>query len=400
MATRQELYLEHFRADQALRQIRKEKKDAPREERVRHKDWVSQFGEDGEAFDDLALPDVERVVPLGERERKRAHLVHAQGSPATEGEGSIPSGRDHKTVSDRGIVVEVSTGLCRVSIAGEEALLCEIRRSLTARDTGYTNVVAVGDEVWVSHNGSGRGMVEGVRPRRSALARPDPFYGHLRQVIAANVDQLLIVASWREPALWPELVDRYLISAARNRLAPIICVNKIDLAADLAEPAAGLAPWQAAGYPVIFTSAQTGAGIAELHTALIGRTTALAGLSGVGKSSLLAAVQPGLDLRTSQVSDRRHEGRHTTTQTTLHPLDDGGFVVDTPGIREFGLSGLSRRDLASFYPEIAPLADRCQFADCSHTREPGCAVRAAVRDGRVAQVRYEDYRKIYRDLPG
>lgn len=400
LATRTERMCQHVHAERALRQVRKEFKDAPKEERVRQKDWVAQFGEDGEAFDDLALPDAERVMPLGEQERKRANLARGQSSPVTGDGGGSLAGRDHQAVSERGIVVEVSAGLCRVSIAGEAALLCEIRRSLTAHDTGFTNVVAVGDEVWVSHNGSGRGMVEGVRPRRSALARPDPFYGHLRQVIAANVDQLLIVASWREPALWPELVDRYLIAAARNRLVPIVCVNKVDLAADPAEPAAAMQPWIAAGYRVLFTSAQTGAGIAELRAALLGRTTALAGLSGVGKSSLLAAVQPGLSLRTSEVSDRRHEGRHTTTQATLYPLDDGGFVVDTPGIREFGLAGLSRRDLASFYPEIAALADKCQFADCSHVREPGCAVRAAVRAGRVAQVRYEDYRKIYRDLPG
>jgi ribosome biogenesis GTPase len=131
----------------------------------------------------------------------------------------------------------------------------------------------------------------------------------------------------------------------------------------------------------------------------MGQTTALAGLSGVGKSSLLAAVQPGLNLRVTEVSDRRHEGRHTTTQVTLHPLAGGGFVVDTPGIREFGLSGLNRRDLAGFYPEMVPLADKCQFTDCSHTREPGCVVRAAVREGRLAAVRYENYRKIYRDLP-
>jgi ribosome biogenesis GTPase len=253
--------------------------------------------------------------------------------------------------------------------------------------------------VVVSRDGSGRGMVEAVQPRRSALARPDPFYSHLRQVIVANVDQLLIVASWREPAFWPELTDRYLISAVRNHLAPIICVNKIDLASDPQEPAAGLQPWLAVGYRVLFTSATTDAGIGELRATLSGRTTALAGLSGVGKSSLLAAVQPGLNLRVGDVSDRRHEGRHTTTQVTLHPLAAGGFVVDTPGIREFGLAGLSRRDLAGFYPEIATLAGKCQFADCSHTREPGCAVRAAVRAGRIAAMRYENYRKIYRDLP-
>ena len=255
----------------------------------------------------------------------------------------------------------------------------------------------------VSHNGHERGMVEAVLPRRSALARPDVFYSHLQQVIVANVDQVLIVAAWREPAFWPELVDRYLIAAARYNLAPIICVNKIDLAGeadeDPAELARTLAAYQQTGYRILATSARTGDGLAALREALAGRTTALAGLSGVGKSSLLSAAEPGLHLRTAEVSDRRHEGRHTTTQVTLHPLAAGGFVADTPGIREFGLAGLKGRDLPPFYPEIAAAAAGCAYADCSHTREPGCAVKAAVRTGRIAAMRYDSYRKIRHGLP-
>ena len=253
-------------------------------------------------------------------------------------------------------------------------------------------------------------MVEAVLPRRSALARPDVFYSHLQQVIVANVDQVLIVAAWREPAFWPELVDRYLIAAARYNLAPIICINKIDLAdeaadrdaddaSDAAELAQTVAAYRRAGYPVLPTSARTGDGLAELREALAGRTTALAGLSGVGKSSLLSAAEPGLSLRIAEVSSRRHEGRHTTTQVTLHPLAAGGFVADTPGIREFGLSGLRGSDLTRFYPEIAAEAEGCAYADCSHTREPGCAVKAAVRAGRIAAVRYDSYRKIRHGLP-
>ncbi len=218
-------------------------------------------------------------------------------------------------------------------------------------------------------------------------------------MLVANVDQLLIVAAWREPAIWFELLDRYLIVAQRNGLAPLICVNKIDLAEGAVTPQAALRPYVELGLRVIFTSATTGDGIAELRQALRGRTSALAGLSGVGKSSLLAAVQPNLQLRTAEVSGRHHQGRHTTTQVTLHPLADGGYVVDTPGIREFGLSGLRQTDLARFYPEIAALAGGCQFANCSHTREPECAVKLAARAGRMAEVRYDSYRKIYRDLP-
>ena len=219
-------------------------------------------------------------------------------------------------------------------------------------------------------------------------------------MIVANVDQVLIVASWREPAFWPELIDRYLIAAARNGLVPIICVNKVDLAEDPAEPQTVLRAYCDAGYTVLLTSAQSRLGVDGLRRLLQGRTTALAGLSGVGKSSLLSAVEPGLHLRVGEVSERRHEGRHTTTQSSLHRLAEGGFVVDTPGIREFGLSGLRRRDLADCYPEIAALRSGCQFEDCTHTREPGCAVRLAIRQGRVSPVRYDSYRKILASLPG
>ena len=198
-------------------------------------------------------------------------------------------------------------------------------------------------------------------------------------------------------------MDRYLIAAARYNLAPIICINKIDLAEQAADDPDGLAQaltaYQGAGCRVLATSARTGDGLDTLREALAGRTTALAGLSGVGKSSLLSAAEPGLNLRIAEVSDRRHEGRHTTTQVTLHPLAAGGFVADTPGIREFGLAGVKGRDLPAFYPEIAAAAEDCAYADCSHTREPGCAVKAAVRAGRIAMLRYDSYRKIRRGLP-
>ncbi len=321
---------------------------------------------------------------------------------------AIGAGAEARDGISRGTVVEVSSGLCRVALNGR-TLLCNLRSSLRTPHSGFSNVLAAGDEVvvsymTVSHNGHERGMVEAVLPRRSALARPDVFYSHLQQVIVANVDQVLIVAAWREPAFWPELVDRYLIAATRYNLAPIICINKIDLAGeaddDSAELARTLAAYHQAGYRILATSARTGDGLAALREALGRRTTALAGLSGVGKSSLLSAAEPGLHLRTAEVSDRRHEGRHTTTQVTLHPLAAGGFVADTPGIREFGLSGLKGCDLPPFYPEIAAAAAGCAYADCSHTQEPGCAVKAAVRMGRIAVMRYDSYCKIRHGLQG
>ena len=418
MATREEEHWQHIRKDQARREAGGSARKDPKPGRVRPKNWMMTYIEDPDGYDDLDITGRERIMPRGETEARQAKTP---GSPLHNGLGlktatsealepenaAIGAEAEARDGISRGTVVEVSSGLCRVALP-ERTLLCNLRNSLRTPHSGLSNLLAAGDEVMVSHtvvshNGHERGMVEAVLPRRSALARPDVFYSHLQQVIVANVDQVLIVAAWREPAFWPELVDRYLIAAARYNLAPIICINKIDLAGeaddDPAELARTLAAYHQAGYRILATSARTGAGLAALREALAGRTTALAGLSGVGKSSLLSAAEPGLNLRTAEVSDRRHEGRHTTTQVTLHPLAAGGFVADTPGIREFGLSGLKGRDLPQFYPEIAAAAGSCTYADCSHTSEPGCGVTAAVRTGRVEAMRYDSYRKIRHSLP-
>jgi ribosome biogenesis GTPase len=418
LATQEEEYWQHVQKDQARRAARGSARKDPKPGRVRPKDWTTVYVEDPDGYDDLDISVRERIMPRGETEARQAKtpgspLHNGLGRRAATSETSEPESAAGvaeamaRDGSSRGTVVEVNSGLCRVALSGR-MLLCNLRSSLRTPHSGFSNVLAAGDEVvvsymTVSHNGHARGLVESVLPRRSALARPDVFYSHLQQVIVANVDQVLIVAAWREPAFWPELVDRYLIAAARYNLAPIICVNKIDLAGEAAEDPAELArtldAYQQTGYRILATSARTGAGLAALREALAGRTTALAGLSGVGKSSLLSAAEPGLHLRTAEVSDRRHEGRHTTTQVTLHPLAAGGFVADTPGIREFGLSGLKGGDLPPFYPEIAAAAAGCAYADCSHTREPGCAVKAAVRAGRIAAMRYDSYRKIRHGLP-
>lgn len=382
-----------FQKEPERRQMQKVKKQLKRNRQpkpARPKDWLP-----GD-FDEFDFAQEERVMPRGERERRRTVLATALAD--VQEESSPAEALPDEIIGQRGAVVEVSSGLCRVDLGGR-TLICGLRGSLSAEDTGFTNVVAVGDEVIVFDDGSRRGIVEKVLPRRSALVRPDVFYKHLQQVIVANADQLLIVAAWRNPVLWLELVDRYLIAAARNKLTPIICINKVDLADDMAACQAALHPYQALGYQVIFTSALTGEGIDTLRETLRGRITVLAGLSGVGKSSLLAAVQPGLQLRTSAVSEHSGEGQHTTTQVTMLPLTIGGFVVDTPGIREFGLSSLPQHDLIQFYPDLAAVATSCRFADCTHRHEPGCAVKVAVTQGTLAATRYNNYQKIYDTLP-
>ena len=339
-----------------------------------------------------------RIMPRDEQSRR--HMV--EHLAATTLDAGFDDSRWDEIAAESsfslGVVVEVGRGLCRV-IVGEETLIGDIRGSLIAEGSGFTNVVAVGDRVLVSLLEEGHGLVEEVLPRRSGLARPDPFYRHLKQLIAANVDQLLIVAAWRQPHIWLGLIDEYLIAAARNNLAAVICINKVDLARDEDECRALVQAYGDLGYDLLFTSAVTGAGVAELRQTLQGKTTVLAGLSGVGKSSLLSAVEPGLALRARTVSEKSGEGRHTTTQANMWPLTAGGYVVDTPGIRELGLSGLRQADLVEFYPEIANAAAACRFRDCTHSHEPGCAVKQAITDGTVAVWRYENYVKIYGELP-
>ena len=396
MTDREQKRWQHYHAAKETRLVRKQIKRNRQPKGPRQRDWESAAGGDP---DDVDLPHTERVMPVGEAERRRTVLTQSLEALAEDGADDAPAtalAPDAQGI--RGVVVEVSSSLCRVDADGQ-SYLCGLRGSLSAEDTGFTNVVAVGDGVLIRPQGRDQGIVESVLPRRSALARPDVSQAHLQQIIVANADQLLIIASWSEPALWLELVDRYLIAAERYHLLPIICVNKIDLASDPATCRVALQPYADLGYRVLFASARTGEGVGEVQSTLRDKTTVLAGLSGVGKSSLLSAVQPGLSLRVSAVSGRLQGGRHTTTQVTMLKLGMGGYVVDTPGVREFGLHGLRRVELLAYYPDLARVAQGCRFKNCTHQHEPACAVREAVGAGRVSGARYHSYTCIYASLP-
>ncbi len=347
---------------------------------------------------ELGIVADRRIMPRDEQDRRQAlEAASARSTDAAVGDADWQAAAS-TSGHPLGVIVEVAKDLCRVSIDGR-SVLCDIRGTLTAEGAAFTNIVAVGDRVLVDLPEPDHGWVEQVLPRRSALARPDTFYGHLKQIIAANMDQLLIVASWREPYLWRELIDEYLIAAARNNLDAVICINKIDLAENVAECRAAVQAYAELGYRLLFTSAKTNAGLDDLRAALRDKSTVLAGLSGVGKSSLLSGIQPGLQLRAKAVSARSGEGRHTTTQAIMLPLRDGGYVVDTPGIRGLGLRGLYRDELIEFYPELLAASAGCRFGDCSHVNEQDCAVKQAVAQDRVAAWRYEDYVKLYNKLP-
>lgn len=262
-----------------------------------------------------------------------------------------------------------------------------------------SSIVAVGDEVTISLNEDGTGAIEAIAPRRAVLSRTRPsaearqLNSDQEQVLVANPDQLVFVFSIKSPSPSLRKLDRFLAVAEMNDLPTIICINKIDLA-ELDKTREKFQLYADIGYRVIYTSAKDGIGVDELKACLHNKITVFAGSSGVGKSSLLNAIQPGLGLKVNQVSDATGKGLHTTRYAELIPLEGGGYVADTPGIRGLALFDLEPSELDAYFREIAPLVSDCQFSDCTHQHEPKCAVLAAVKDGRVSKQRYVSYLRL------
>ncbi len=269
----------------------------------------------------------------------------------------------------------------------------------------HTDPVVIGDVVrWIAV-GLDAGQIVEVLPRRNHLARrsavPMPSAHAHEQIIAANVDQIVAVFAAANPRLAWNLLDRYLVAAESARIPAVICLTKLDLVEggpEAEEIRAVMAEYQAIGYPAILTSAMTGSGLGELSLALRDRLSVLVGKSGVGKTSLLNAIEPGLGLRVQDTSQKTGKGRHTTTHFEMFALAGGGSIIDTPGIREFGLWDVEQDDLALFFPEMRSLVGTCKFGlDCQHDQEPGCAIRRAVSVGAISPYRYQSYLKLKRE---
>lgn len=298
----------------------------------------------------------------------------------------------------RGRVISIKSEGIIVDVDSKE-YLCELRGLLKRVRTRYKNLVAVGDFVLIEPLEHQEGFIYYVEPRKSTLSRADTISRKKEQLLAANIDQVLITASVVSPPLKPFLVDRYIIATDKGNMKPVIVVNKVDLLngqeRELLEQF--IQAHKQTGIPIVTVSVETGEGIEDLKAVMKDKASVFSGQSGVGKSSLINATT-GLKLKVGDIVDRTRKGAHTTTHATLIPLECGGWVIDTPGIKSFGMWDLDQEELPFYFEEFLPYLPKCRFPNCSHLHEPGCAVIEAVEKGEVSRLRYESYAALSQEI--
>ena len=295
-----------------------------------------------------------------------------------------------------GIVISLASARCRVFADGRE-IDCIIPSELAKKQR---SALAVGDRVIAEEAEGALWRVREVLPRRTVLSRPDPHQVHAERLIAANVDIVVNVTSVKSPPLRIRLIDRYLVAIMRGGASAAIALNKIDLLSDDERAAAfeTLKPYREMGVPLVACSVRTGEGMDDLRAVIAGKTSAFVGHSGVGKSSILNALDERLSITTGDIDAKRGTGRHTTTASTLHDLGGETYVIDTPGIREFGLWNIKPDELRLYFPDFAEAAEYCRFNDCTHMHEPSCEVKERVARREINPARYDAYVRLHEDL--
>jgi ribosome biogenesis GTPase len=289
----------------------------------------------------------------------------------------------------RGLVVQAQSGFFDVE-TDQGLVVCQLRGRLKkGRREG--DIVAIGDWAQISIQEPGKGMIEDVEPRRTMLYRMAPTpRGEYQQVLVANLDLAVFVFSIEQPEPRLGMLDRFLVIAEKERIQSLIVVNKIDLTGK-SQAQKLFVRYQKIGYPVLYTSVETKRGLRNLEKQLIGKISVFAGPSGAGKSSILNAIQPGLGLAVSEVSEGTQKGKHTTVSRKLVPLSKGGYVADTPGLKALDLWDITPEEVDGYFREISRTLKHCRFSDCTHTHEPGCAVIEAVKKNKIHPERYKSY---------
>jgi len=371
-----------------------------RQQPGRTADWTRRYHQNQDELVDTRLS--ESVRAKGELSRRRTVIVGDDDAPVVD-----------KLLWEPGTVTSVHGLVCRVDDSRGRAWDCTTRRVLRTMLIEQRSPITVGDRVWffdqsAHHDGDHVGVIERVGERKTILSRRDRRSREHTMVV--NADQLLIVASIAQPKLKPHLIDRYIVAAVKGDLRQVMCFNKIDLQAatpdledeELLTSAASveqvIEEYRRLGYCCLRTSAVDGTGLDKLRDELTGHMTVSSGQSGVGKSSLLNALQPGLNLTVQTVSAESEKGQHVTAYARLLRLDFGGYVVDTPGIRQFDLWAVDPGELEACFIEFVPHVQHCRFSDCTHREEDGCAVIAAVDSGEISPRRYRSYLKMLKEV--
>ena len=277
-----------------------------------------------------------------------------------------------------------------------EPFAAVIRGKVRLSGSHATNPVAVGDRVdyhLESDDPEGMAVIDRIYPRSNYIIRRSVNLSRESHIIAANLDRVFLVVTIAFPEVKRAFVDRFLVTCEAYRIPTTVVVNKTDIRTEALEEETAdfVALYRQAGYEVLEVSARTGEGVEQLKERCRGSVSLISGISGVGKSSLINAMDPSLSLRTGEISLSHLQGKHTTTFYEMHPLASGGFIIDTPGIRGFGLVDIAQEELSTYFPEMLRVMDDCRFKPCTHTHEPGCAVKQAVDDGRIAPERYNSY---------
>ena len=356
--------------------------------KMRQRDRKRQLRPADPRLKNVKVPDLDSLDDRRERSEYKAMRTAEKQHDKYKNDAELVPGRILEVRTNYSFLVEAENELHEATLSGR----------LKQFSYSTTGLAAVGDHVELDISDAPNFRVENILLRRNTLSRYGDGRFQKEIIVAANIDQVVITSSWREPRIKTGLIDRYLCVAALEEIQPIIVINKIDLCEDAAELEQTLGYYRESGFELLYTSATSGEGMAELKRLLTDRDSVFSGQSGTGKSSLINWLEPGLDLRVASVSRHNEKGRHTTTQAILLPWSFGGHLLDTPGIKTVNLHRDVLEQIPKVFPGFAPLATQCFFRDCSHSHEEDCAVLDALEQGKIPVERYESYLRLMESL--